>query len=108
MWWDPMGVAGISEAADEYDSYLVPTLRFLEGDASAEEITKFLDSVTHRHMDLSTVSASSSEFARRLQLVHFPLGRHAYSGGLTLRSTDPPIHALIFGPSAGRAGYLQR
>ena len=67
MWWDPIGVAGVPEATDEYDGYLAPMLRLLERDASAEEISAYLDGIALGYMGLSVVNPPSIEFARRLQ-----------------------------------------
>jgi hypothetical protein len=45
--FDPIGVMGMEDwPRDEYDSYLGPTLRLLEQDASLEEIQKYLAFVT--------------------------------------------------------------
>jgi len=68
MWWDPIGISAISGAADEYDSYLAPTLRLLEREAPTEEIAQFLDRIAFERMGLSSVIVPSSEFAGRLQL----------------------------------------
>jgi hypothetical protein len=40
--WDPIGVAGVLEAADEYDSYIAPVYRILVGSRSEDELVEFL------------------------------------------------------------------
>ena len=56
LWWDPIGVSAMPEAADEYDAYLAPTLRLLERNASSAELAAFLDSVAYGRMGLSGVT----------------------------------------------------
>ena len=69
--WDPIGVMSHDDwPRDEYDSYLGPTLRLLEADASADEIIKYLAYVEIEYIGLSdTISASiqRQEFAQKLQ-----------------------------------------
>ena len=62
--WDPIGVA--RGVADEYDSYLAPTLRLLERNAPTDEIVGYLNWVTLEHMGLSEASDPKT-FATRLQ-----------------------------------------
>ena len=40
--WDPIGVAGVPEAADEYDTYVGQVGRRLREGATAEEIAAYL------------------------------------------------------------------
>ena len=44
--WDPIGVAGVPEAADEYDAYLGQIAKRLREGLSAEELAQFLTSLT--------------------------------------------------------------
>ena len=68
--WDPIGVMGLKDwPRDEYDAYLGPTLRLLEGGASLEEIVRYLAEVELGRMGLSeTPDAQKSRvaFAGRL------------------------------------------
>jgi hypothetical protein len=48
--WDPIGVRGVPEAADEYDSYLGPIAERLRSGQSAEEIAAYLNFVTEERM----------------------------------------------------------
>lgn len=40
--WDPIGVAGIPEAADEYDSYAAPIARMIVAGNSISELANHL------------------------------------------------------------------
>ena len=52
--WDPIGVAGIEEAADEYDSYGAEAyVMLMDAHASAETIAAYLFKVATEHMGLS-------------------------------------------------------
>jgi hypothetical protein len=50
--WDPIGVRGIEEAADEYDTYAPRVLEMLEADAPVERIADYLTSVVRDRMEL--------------------------------------------------------
>jgi len=52
--WDPIGVMSMPDwPRDEYDSYLGPTLRLLEKDASVQEVMQYLAWAELEHMGLS-------------------------------------------------------
>ncbi|UZK65663.1 hypothetical protein [Sphingomonas sp. M1-B02] len=51
--WDPIGVRGIKEAADEYDMYATRVLELLEADAPDERISDYLTSVVRDRMGLA-------------------------------------------------------
>jgi len=40
--WDPIGIRGIAEAVDEYDSYAQPILELLELGSPADELASYL------------------------------------------------------------------
>ncbi len=63
--WDPIGVASLVD--DEYDSYLGPTLRLLEENASIEKIEKYLSLVVGEHMALDLKYRDCAGFAHKLQ-----------------------------------------
>ncbi len=52
--WDPIGVQGIPEAADEYDSYVGGVYRLLASHATAEEIAKHLWDIEVYRMGLAS------------------------------------------------------
>jgi hypothetical protein len=71
--WDPIGVRGIPEAADEYDSYLGQLGSRLRADAPAADIAAFLTEAEEVHMGLghSATSRNMNEaLARRLKAWH--------------------------------------
>ncbi len=69
--WDPIGVTSLEDwPQDEYDSYLGPSLRMLETDASLQEICTYLAWVELEQMGLSETPAAQSgrlAFAARLR-----------------------------------------
>ena len=58
--WDPIGVRGVPEAADEYDGYMSPIVSRLREDASAEDIAAFLTEVEEERMGLRASAAARS------------------------------------------------
>jgi hypothetical protein len=51
--WDPIGVRGIKEAADEYDMYAPQVLEMLKAGFTAEQTADYLTSVVRDRMELS-------------------------------------------------------
>ena len=51
--WDPIGVAAVPEAEDEYDSYIGRIYRILVGTRSEEELIEFLYVTETETMGLS-------------------------------------------------------
>ena len=51
--WDPIGVAGVPEARDEYDSYISPTLDLLAEKKSENEISTALLDISTSHMGMA-------------------------------------------------------
>jgi hypothetical protein len=41
--WDPIHVAGVPEAADEYDGYMLPLARKLREGATPDDVAAYLD-----------------------------------------------------------------
>lgn len=82
--WDPIGVSGVPEARDEYDSYLPHVFSLLVRRAEAQEITDFLDHTTTQPMGLSDTErgrAHSKEVVdileRWREFIHGRYTRHA-------------------------------
>ena len=67
--WDPIGVAGIPEALDEYDSYAFRTFVLLNEGADAQAIADYLDWVVTQRMELP-VQGNSAEIAARIISIH--------------------------------------
>jgi len=66
--WDPIGVAGIPEAADEYDAYADQAyVMLMDQRATAEAISAYLFDIATRHMGLSRIAdlAERSDRAAR-------------------------------------------
>lgn len=73
--WDPIGVAGIEEAKDEYDSYVGGVYRLLAEDATPEELAEHLASIEHEAMGLSFRAAGDlMVVAQRLRALDVRLG----------------------------------
>lgn len=65
--WDPIGVAGIPEAADEYDSYIGAVYRILAGSRSEDELVEFLYHTETQTMGLCLCTRGRvREVARKL------------------------------------------
>lgn len=50
--WDPISVARVPEAADEYDAYIPTVISMLESEASKEIIADYLSKITTEYMSL--------------------------------------------------------
>lgn len=50
--WDPIGVAGVREAKDEYDAYVAEVYRLLSRRVSAQQLFEYLWWVETVHMAL--------------------------------------------------------
>ncbi|HKP25383.1 MAG TPA: hypothetical protein VJV39_16060 [Dongiaceae bacterium] len=60
--WDPIGVAGIEDAADEYDTYVSRAyVMLMDERANAEAIAAYLFETATDHMGLSTGGANLVE-----------------------------------------------
>ena len=56
--WDPIGVAGIPEASDEYDSYVGEVyVMLMDRRATAEDIARRLFGLATNHMGLSATAS---------------------------------------------------
>lgn len=67
--WDPIGVAHVPEAADEYDSYVGSIYRILAGTRLEEELVEFLHRTETEMMGLRPRSREClREVARHLLL----------------------------------------
>lgn len=52
--WDPIGVAGIPGARDEYDAYLPQVFSLLKAGAGADEIADYLTEISTQSMGLGS------------------------------------------------------
>jgi len=69
MDWDPIGVQGIPEAANEYDSYAMPIYRILR-DRSEDALLDYLRWMTE-HMGLPASRDSLRPIATKLFQIDF-------------------------------------
>ena len=68
LWsWDPIGVRGIPEAVDEYDSYAQFVLQMLETGVSDGEIADYLTSVIRDRMELPCNPKTNEDIAAMLR-----------------------------------------
>ncbi|WP_010161186.1 hypothetical protein [Sphingomonas sp. PAMC 26617] len=68
LWaWDPIGVRGIPEAVDEYDSYAPAVLELLESGASDQHIADYLTGVTRDRMELRPNLKAHEDIAAMLR-----------------------------------------
>ena len=68
LWaWDPIGVRGIPEAVDEYDSYAPAVLQMLETGASDQHIADYLTSVVRDRMELRPNPKADEDIAAMLR-----------------------------------------
>jgi hypothetical protein len=78
--WDPIGVCGIPEAADEYDTYADKAYVMLMDDAAtASEIANYLYNVATEHMGLTEygwLAEKSDQVARILIQLRSEFGTH--------------------------------
>ncbi len=65
--WDPIGVRGIEEAADEYDSYALPVFELLERGSSSQEVAAYLTCIESERMGLKPQRDRADEVATLLR-----------------------------------------
>ena len=67
--WDPIGVAGIDEAQNEYDSYVPRIYKMLMARKPRHEIFEYLWWLETEHMGLTGDRQATEKFADRLMQV---------------------------------------
>jgi len=91
MGWDPIGVAGMPQAADEYDCLMGPLLRMLHEGARPSRIERWLTHELQAHFGLTPVPGREAQLAsdlvdwrsRRAQEDDRPRGAGPSSGDLS-------------------------
>jgi hypothetical protein len=58
--WDPIGVAGVAEARDEYDSYVPLVVQMLVDGKSKDEVARHLSRIEGENMGLTVGSQPST------------------------------------------------
>jgi len=61
--WDPIGVAGVPQARDEYDDYVGPVFTLLRSGASDADISAYLEQIVVNRMGLPDRKERSNEAA---------------------------------------------
>lgn len=64
--WDPIGVRGVPEASDEYDSYIARLYRILIGSRSIPEIVDCLARIEREEMGVATSGDVRGRVAEKL------------------------------------------
>lgn len=64
--WDPIGVAGIAQARDEYHSYLPQVFQFVLKQKTQNEIAEYLINIEENRMGLSPNKKAALEIAEAL------------------------------------------
>lgn len=68
LWaWDPIGVRGIPEAVNEYDSYAAAVLQMLETGASIRQIAEYLTGVVRDRMELRPNPKADEDIAAMIR-----------------------------------------
>ena len=81
--WDPIGVADVPEAADEYDNYIGSVYRILAGSRSEDELVEFLFRTETETMGLGSASQKElhderlHDVARRLLALNVTIDKDA-------------------------------
>ena len=76
-YWDPIGVNGIPEASDEYDSYLGPLAKKLREGADARGVCEYLSEIQTKRME---IPARDDQLAYVSERVAAWYGGHPPSG----------------------------
>lgn len=66
MEWDPIGVAAIAQAQDEYDAYVPSIYKMLITRRTPEDLFDYLWWLETQHMGLTGDRQATELFARRL------------------------------------------
>ena len=59
--WDPIGVAGIAQARDEYESYVPQVFNLLKGTVDGRDIAAYLQWIAVERMGLGAKSKRDDE-----------------------------------------------
>lgn len=59
--WDPIGVAGVPQARDEYESYVPQVFRLLKGTADGKDVADYLLWLSTEHMGMGSNPSKDAE-----------------------------------------------
>jgi hypothetical protein len=71
--WDPIGIQGIPEAQDEYDSYVSDVYKLIQSKRTESEVFDYLWGVETEHMGLSGDKKHTQTIAHKLFKLSAPL-----------------------------------
>jgi hypothetical protein len=77
--WDPIGIADVPEAQDEYDSYVQPVYELLVTHQPEHEILRYLWWLETEQMGLTGNRKVTERFAKRLMLLEDELEKEFLS-----------------------------
>jgi hypothetical protein len=67
--WDPIGIAGIAAAQDEYDQYVKPIAAMIIRGAATDELSRHLLEIETNHMSLKGDRARAHSAAGKLPAI---------------------------------------
>jgi hypothetical protein len=67
--WDPIGIAGIREAADEYDRYVAPIVQMVVAGNSISDLSKYLIRIETETMGLNGNHDRARSVAAKLRSI---------------------------------------
>ena len=79
--WDPIGVSGVPEAADEYDRYIGQVYRIVSSGGSADEMTECLRRIEREEMEVSTSAETRRGVGEKLITLYADMNRIGILGG---------------------------
>ena len=59
--WDPIGVAGVPQARDEYESYVPQVFRLLNATVDGKEVADYLNWLSSEHIGLRSNPSHNAE-----------------------------------------------
>jgi len=65
--WDPIGIAGVAAARDEYDQYVKSITTMITTGTSVEELSKYLAEIETDRMGLKTDHRRAQSVAMKLR-----------------------------------------
>lgn len=65
--WDPIGIAGVAAAADEYDQYVKPITTMITTGTSVDELSRYLVELERDRMGLKSDDRRAQFVATKLR-----------------------------------------
>ena len=65
--WDPIGIAGVAAASDEYDQYVKPITAMLTTGTSVDELSRYLTEIETDRMGLKSDDRRAQFVATKLR-----------------------------------------